>query len=1524
MQVSHADSDFLAPFQAAPFPQPSEAWDAAGGIGCGDACDAVGMSKAFANARLPCAITAQGDSNCRLSMADMLSLASLLLPTTMPRNGHDAAILSRDVDGRSQLTSRLGADMARQLQLAAADYTDAELTALGEQVVLDHVLHGDDSGAQLAIELARTAGRLDADALARGDHEKIAEQAYSFVQAEFEDAFAVHGALARLAQFDMPSRRDLARKSLVGIQLDPRRLVDTPELIDPDNPLAQIGRKTAADYYFNNDALSAVDIQRMSGRPLSHGEAEGIRARLPASLDAEFGKRFDRYAADMSAATVKLLDAWLSAVARKYGINLLDATVAISRPQLQYYGQEVAVLRGSAFLYDGKTRAEVPGQGFIVDIRRAGAAHRYYFCASTGAVRALAVTDSADAWVHDHRDEVFGDTAIAALEARKDLSRSRVHLERLGEGPHATLAEWAMPAFRTDIEKARETARGLTPGEAAIETLLNFIPFRALAVAIRKGDVETALVAGGLDVLSLIPLTGMGVRLASAVIKRGVPVVRLAGMHASTSLASLRGLATRMPALRAAMRASVSRAAARTLGRARPLDAERIATALRASHPRLAQALDNAAARARGSAVRAGWWQVKNAHVSLSTGDEAIAAAQPIQAQGRHGGELSVLAYGEGSMAYTRYDAAAAGRTGAILLPDRAGWLYPSLPMAVLERYRVSAPVVLHDLKGLRPQARGTIALDGKDYARIGNDYVEVVPDRAASVAGRPVWRVAAPDGVSPDSLAHRLVHDAENAIWRMAEPPALNGGGGICSLQRASVNVDDREALNAATDASFHTTLLRHIEEPITNEQLNRLKALLAKFQTDPRGAAILRGMRAYYETFDTAPEIVIRDGPDLLRPRPSLDEPIIGKRWYLDLAALENEPIDSAVWELAAVYNNMTGILHDVDPYAEVMQRPGQGSTSASGLDKAWQAWVADGSRHGIHEGLKRQRVVDRIKWQLREAKCYGGMNKASFQALLRRGVCPAGISIDLSHAELKSVPPLPEDVRILNVAYNEITDWRHLAKRLTALDISGNVLTALPANLPDGLLELNASDNYLEQLPTGMPPGLRQLVLARNRFTELADVLPEGLVSLRLDENRSLARLPRLPDTLKHLDVSFTNLETLPATLPPGLETLEAARSNLRRLPASLPAGLRMLDLLGNGLTALPDCINALVSCRIDLSENPIPSTSIPRPTVGRPGPRIFFSGETTAKRSDRIIEAVEWWLNGQEAEAAARWNTIGLAVEADPHAQPAGAAFRAFLDRMRGTGWVDAIRPEVVEWLVALSQPEREALRTATFGACIAPAEMCQGRLTWCVDRVGWTMNQLRGLRLNDDIALGHYDDRPQAVVEAARQMFRLDALNEIAWRKVKEIGREEEALEVYLAYAVKLRDALHLTTVMPHMRYYSVSGITDDDLGQALLTVQSRERAGFEQYLAVDYEPWRTLLKRRMTERYESAVGSMHELVEQRLEPAIQAELAALGLPPEDTAAREDARKDMGPRLTRDIQYSVLGPLTREYLASIES
>lgn len=146
---------------------------------------------------------------------------------------------------------------------------------------------------------------------------------------------------------------------------------------------------------------------------------------------------------------------------------------------------------------------------------------------------------------------------------------------------------------------------------------------------------------------------------------------------------------------------------------------------------------------------------------------------------------------------------------------------------------------------------------------------------------------------------------------------------------------------------------------------------------------------------------------------------------------------------------------------------------------------------------------------------------------------------------------------------------------ANSIEALDLSGLGLKTVPP-LPIGLRILNCENNLLESLGEdydALPDTLISLDCGNNRLTGLPDPLPPYLFTLDCENNR-LTRLPAvLPDTIERLCVDYNQITELPAALPAALEMLSADNNLLTELPAALPAGLRLLYANKNRLTHLP---------------------------------------------------------------------------------------------------------------------------------------------------------------------------------------------------------------------------------------------------------------------------------------------------------------------------------------------------------------
>ena len=158
------------------------------------------------------------------------------------------------------------------------------------------------------------------------------------------------------------------------------------------------------------------------------------------------------------------------------------------------------------------------------------------------------------------------------------------------------------------------------------------------------------------------------------------------------------------------------------------------------------------------------------------------------------------------------------------------------------------------------------------------------------------------------------------------------------------------------------------------------------------------------------------------------------------------------------------------------------------------------------------------------------------------------------------------------------------------ITRLDLSEG-LTEFPPeifDLADSLEILNLSGNALASLPAELPRlhRLQVIFCSDNQFTELPAVLGEcpGLTMIGFKANK-IRRVPgaALPPRLRWLILTDNEIEELPAELGtcPDLQKLMLAGNRLRALPPTL-AGCQRLELLrlaANQLTELPAWLLAL---------------------------------------------------------------------------------------------------------------------------------------------------------------------------------------------------------------------------------------------------------------------------------------------------------------------------------------------------------
>ncbi|CAM3846168.1 NEL-type E3 ubiquitin ligase domain-containing protein [Bordetella bronchialis] len=1558
-----------------------------------------GVARALSEA-VPPAGRAPAPDMGDVALADVWNLLALCLPyRAHPLDSLPDIVVPAGIagDSRQRMAYRMGVLAARELDVGLAGLGTEDLVALGREAIADQVLSGTVS--DVLCVLARLEGKVDDAAWMSRDADRIAGQVDAFLRTGFQDEIALYQALQGLAsEPPLPGRRQLADALLHAQDIDPHALLDTSYRAATENISASspplLRDRTAGAFYFEADRLDAAAIRRMktrAGRSPGPAHVERVRAALPASLHAEFGRRFDEHQTRMSTHLAQWLSARVALHARQHGIDPDTAAVTVSRARMRFFTRLMGMRAGDAAKFSDAYGTAV-SRGYVVSLQTADRLHRCFVSFQTGEVQGVPERESIESWLKREHERVFHDGAARArLAAQPGRWLPRLGMEQLASGPYASLRPRMTEVFRDEIARGRDAARGQTWSEGAVDTLLDLIPFRAMVVSLSKGDIATALLHGSFDVLSLLPLVGTGARLAGTAARSAVPWLRLGvrfgDAAGSIAAASLRRAAGRVPLVGERIKSTVKGAAIRQLGRLRPMDVQRMAQRLRATAPRLADVLERIAARSRAPVIPDGVWRIQAVSRTAPETMDTIRALSPVPARSLGGGKLRLLPYGERTGAYTQVDAAGQ-RVGALLLADSEGWLHQAMPIASLQRYRVGLPELVHALQGSRIREDGTVVLAGSHYARLGSDYVQVTRDAAASTPERAIWRAVAPEGVMPDVVAHCLVYDRSQGLWRQAEAPRLAGGGLTLGRVRALGGTriaaaplpGTRVTPGEAQLARFRDELCASVRGA-TPQQADALRALLDRIAGDRRGKAILNAFSAHYDLLGGAPRIVLGAGAAAAAPRPSLDRPAPGDVWHLDLEALRFGTTEAAVDELAAVYNNMTGLLHNDDPFDAMLAR-GEPSLDP-GLEQAWSEWMAQDPQAGGNLDARatdaaltpRELTVLYLQARIREMRCYGGLDRSTLKAVLRNQRGRWEMKLNLSHRGIDSIPPLPRDTAVLNVSSNPIRDWTRLPARLTVLDAEATGLSELPPNLPRGLLELNVSgnrlgratlafppglvrlglgnngltevpplprgltelvlrENGLEALPAGLPRGLELLDASNNALTRLPDDLPSTLRVLHAEHNR-LQQLPVLPDGLDELAVSWNRLQSLgelprslrileaghnalddlPANLPSRLEMLIVPRNRLRRLPDGLPTSLTLVSVQHNAIEDLPANVAALRSCTIHLDGNPLAPGAIPVIAIGGAGPRIFFDDGmgVASQRARTVGRSVRYWWSRPAVDAQSRWDAIDrtLGRRAD------ALEFAVFLDRLRTTvSYRDpAFRAQVEEWLEEISRPERQALLRETLA-------VCQGGTETCEDRLISTWNDTQNLRRNDDVRAGLFDDRVPEVIDTARQMFRLEVLTAIA--RAQERSRVViDPIELYLAYAVRLRDPLGLATVAPMMRFYDLSFVTAHDLLKARETVQARERAEFAQFLVLDYEPWQSLLKRKDAAAYAAAEQEARRLLETTFEPRLREEMEKLGLDPADEGLRQDARTNLGPGIMREIRYRALSPLSRGYLSPRE-
>lgn len=494
-------------------------------------------------------------------------------------------------------------------------------------------------------------------------------------------------------------------------------------------------------------------------------------------------------------------------------------------------------------------------------------------------------------------------------------------------------------------------------------------------------------------------------------------------------------------------------------------------------------------------------------------------------------------------------------------------------------------------------------------------------------------------------------------------------------------------------------------------------------------------------------------------------------------------------------------------------------------------------------------------------------------------------------LDNLGLNELPPLPDIVKSLSARGNNLRALVDLPKTLITLDVSGNIIDTLPS-LPTSLQHLDCSRNQLRTLP----------------------VLPSALVNIQAEYNQ-LSHLPVLPDELEYLNVSNNSLQELPR-LPSALKDLWVDANQITHLPSDIPRSLRYLSATNNCLSSIPESLIFLgKDSRVFLDNNLFSEQLRQRlcawtSAAGYSGPHIYFSMAGISIDASYIdpVRSLEKTVRDWYAEVVPLADTISIekrwqAINSEAYA----ADFSQFLGRLRDTVNFSepAFRESITVWLTRLAGDQ--GLRQAVF-------QVAKDALGSCEDRVTLTLNAMKKEGLNYDVNSGKYDTRLGDLLHLARQMFRLDLLEKIAYEKVASLPFVDE-IEVYLAYQIKLREKLALPIDTAEMRFFDVSYVTQQDLDFAEKSVKENEAEHFMNYLSTDWLPWQSVVKRLFPKEYTVAQEKINLITQTEFQQRQSAYLKAQSL-----VDNEFNRMQTAPAILSAIAYEINGDLAAKVIA----
>jgi hypothetical protein len=422
---------------------------------------------------------------------------------------------------------------------------------------------------------------------------------------------------------------------------------------------------------------------------------------------------------------------------------------------------------------------------------------------------------------------------------------------------------------------------------------------------------------------------------------------------------------------------------------------------------------------------------------------------------------------------------------------------------------------------------------------------------------------------------------------------------------------------------------------------------------------------------------------------------------------------------------------------------------------------------------------------------------------------------------------------------LALSELRYGLGQAQALRALNLSGNLLTSIPAELGQvpAVSELDLGGNRLTSIPAelGQAQALRRLYLVGNLLTSIPAELGQA-------------------QALRELDLRGNRLTSIPAEL------------------GQAPA-LSELDLRGNQLTSIPAELMGLhTDCTVELSGNPLSEQVIAdmhalmaeRRAQGLSVPNIFFDRHTAGaggvwgEQSDLaqarpLSEVVGAWYVGAGADAAPPAPVQTAAAQAGDSA----AGLSRLLDRLPGTAEFEnaATRPGLqarVRLLLDAAASSPELMATCNAAAL-------EG-LGTCGDRVALTFDNLElQVRLHQIAHQGQLlpHQHAAALLALGAGAHRRHVLEEFARAKVKTM-RMVDAIEVHLAFQNKFGQ--RVLSNSHGMLYECFAYLKGADFKRATAALDSADKPSNAaqrcEFLA-EWAPWRQHLEVQHKQAFEA-------------------------------------------------------------------